>query len=114
MTDGKNKGGRKSKTEELQLGPQKEAFLAELAALNLRTEAGLAEAAMRAAFAQVRGLLSVTECDSLQKACAISLRALKQEKADSEVARLEEMVLELRKRVEKADQDAQQRRARAH
>lgn len=106
--------GRKSKAEELGLLETKAEFLAGLLEIDLWSERGLANVAMQAAFAQVRGLLTEAERDALQSGVSIALRALKQERGDTAIARMEAVVIELRKQAESARAAASKARGAAH
>jgi hypothetical protein len=113
VSEPRNKGGRKTKADELELHGEASAFVGQLAALDLHTERGLAKLALEAAFGHVRGLLSEPQCSSLQKGAGIALKAIRQEKQDSEVARLEAAVAELKRLKEDAHAESLRARARA-
>lgn len=113
-TAGRNKAGRKSKAEELGLLAEKDAFLAELEKLDMWTESGLGKLAIMASFGQARGLISISDREALHDACAVALRALRHEKGDTAVTRVEKAVRELRAMREEARVSLAKMRASAH
>lgn len=108
--------GRKSKSEELDLLPQKQALIERLQrrySKGKQTLADCAAIAYEVTEAHTLGYLSKGEAEMWHNAVSIDLRRIKAENADTEVSRLEAAVVELRELKTRAHAEAATARSRA-
>lgn len=107
--------GRKTRSEELDLMPQKEALIAKLQQwyLSGSKPSDCSSIAYAVAEGQTLGILSKAEAEAWHNAVSIDLRRIKAENADTEVSRLEAAVVELRELKTRAHAEAATARSRA-
>jgi hypothetical protein len=81
-------GGRRSKAEELGLGPKRQAFLRKLEEINLETVGECVRYGRLAMVGLLGNLISTSEADVIQKVAATALRGLRSMQESREVAEL--------------------------